>query len=68
MDEHYDGNFDEDRPEGSGSLNPLVDVLSDAGGAGQLQYPLFMSAVSASTMFFFGAAGTPRHDGGRGDM
>lgn len=69
MYEHYDGNYDEDRPGGGGSVNPLVDVLSDTSSHGQLQYPLFMSAVSASTMFFFGAAGAPRHDGNmRGDM
>lgn len=70
MDNHHDGNYDEDRPDGPpSSTNPLMDVLGDHGGAGQLQYPLFMSAVSASTMFFFGAAGAPRYDAGiRGDM
>jgi len=38
------------------------DVLADAGVAACLQCPnpLFMSAVSASTMFFFGPAGSAR--------
>lgn len=53
----------------SGGLSSIGDILA-VGGVGRPQNaPLFMSAVSASTMFFFGAGRSPaelgaaRHDG-----
>lgn len=65
-----------------GNGNHLGEVFADAGIANSLQCmnPLFMSAVSASTMFFFGpsnamrsssdagSSGPSRQEGGRTDM
>lgn len=67
-DENSEKTLDGEGASDNNSLANLVDLLPDIGFNNQLQCPLFMSAVSASTLFFFGNSGAPRHDASmRGD-
>jgi hypothetical protein len=63
MDENSeDAQLEDEAASSNGSLDNLNEMLPDVGFPNQLQCPLFMSAVSASTLFFFGNSGAPRHD------
>lgn len=58
------GHKDGDGADASDSKNLFLETLSDCASSNSLECPLFMSAVSASTMFFFGPScqGAPTHD------